>query len=153
MSKLDNERENVRFGISWKCPYRGNICPISNKYNMVNPGHNVTGQNATGKNVTDKMPPDKMPHRKMPPGQNATWEVNGRTKCHCLILRESKGDSDENSPEDSWMSPNTGINVHNLAEYRTTEKDRQTDKMVMVLQGHPRSLILATIDNTYATSY
>jgi len=70
-----------------------------------------------------------MPHRKMPPGQNATREVNGRTKCHCLILRESKGDSDENSPEDSRMSPNAGINVHNLAENRTTEKktDRQTN--------------------------
>jgi len=45
-------------------------------------------------------------------GQNATREVNGRTKCHCLILRESKDDSDENSPEDSQMSPHAGINVH-----------------------------------------
>ena len=53
------------------------------------------------------------------------------------------------------MSPNADINVQNLGENRTTEKrqtdrqtDRETDKMVMVLQGHPRSLILATIDNT-----
>jgi len=28
------------------------------------------------------MPRDKMPHGKKTPGQNATPEMNGRTKCH-----------------------------------------------------------------------
>ena len=32
--------------------------------------------------IPDIMPPDKMPHRKMTSRQNATREVNGRTKCH-----------------------------------------------------------------------
>jgi len=31
---------------------------------------------------TDKMPRDKMPHGKKTPGQNATQEINSRTKCH-----------------------------------------------------------------------
>ena len=80
-------------------------------------------------------------------------EKMSRTKCHCLILRESKGGSDENSPEDSRMSLNAGINVHNLAENRTTEK-RQTKKTDRQNGNGPSwSLILATIDNTYATSY
>jgi len=58
------------------------------------------GQNATGQNATRKL--DR--RKKMP--------QQPRTKCHCLILRESNGDTVENTPQDSQMLLNVGVNVY-----------------------------------------
>jgi len=75
-----------------------------------NPAHNASGQNATGKMSRTKCHTEIRLPEKMPQRQKQPW-----TKCHCLILPESNGDTVENTPQDSRMLLNAGINVQTLS--------------------------------------